>query len=287
MAHETTFQVSSMTKLDGEGAKALANVVLNGEFALSGIKVRTGADGELKVSPPSQQKFDGNYEDIYFPITTEAQAALKKAVLDVYNDMTAKGEDKYKADIPLNEKPVSSISARMSDVNKGNVKASGQVVIDDCFVITGVKMMNGTNQDGVNKNFVSMPSRQTATGTYFDYAKPITTAAHDKLNKAVTGSYNLIGKVEYAGCKFGELGDKANVKQSGRLNNTFAQKVMEKLDAAGIQYHAKISETTTLSVKSEDMPKLNEVKKALVNELNPQKQDAPKQEQKQTHGKAK
>jgi len=85
-------------------------------------------------------------------------------------------------------------------------------------------------------------------------------------------SVYLIGKIEYAGCKFDELSDKADIKQSSRFTTTFAHKIMEKLDVAGVQYRAKISETATLSVKSENMSKLNEVKKTLVNELNPQKQ---------------
>lgn len=85
-------------------------------------------------------------------------------------------------------------------------------------------------------------------------------------------SVYLIGKIEYAGCKFDELGDKVDIKQSSRFNNTFTHKITERLDVAGIQYRAKIFETTMLPVKPENMSKQNEVKKILVNEPNPQKQ---------------
>lgn len=97
---------------------------------------------------------------------------------------------------------------------------------------------------------------------------------------------NNIDRYQYKGCKFAELGDKDNIKQSGRLNNKFAEALMSKLDAAGIQYHAKISETTTISVKGEDKLALDSIRKELVKELNPQKQEN-NQEQTQKHGKSK
>lgn len=47
-------------------------------------------------------------------------------------------------------------------------------------------------------------------------------------------SVYFIGKIEYVGCKFDELGDKADIKQSSRFNNTFEHKIMEKLDVKQI-----------------------------------------------------
>lgn len=44
--HNTTFEVSSMTQLDNNSnVKALANVVINGEIAVNGVKVMEGEKG--------------------------------------------------------------------------------------------------------------------------------------------------------------------------------------------------------------------------------------------------
>ena len=44
--HNTTFEVSSMTQLNGNNnVKALANVVINGEIAVNGIKVMQSEKG--------------------------------------------------------------------------------------------------------------------------------------------------------------------------------------------------------------------------------------------------
>lgn len=53
--HNTTFEVSSMTQLNGNNnVKALANVVINGEIAVNGIKVMQSEKG-LFVAMPSKK----------------------------------------------------------------------------------------------------------------------------------------------------------------------------------------------------------------------------------------
>ena len=62
-AHNTTFEVSSMTQLDNNSnVKALANVVINGEIAVNGVKVMEGEKG-LFVAMPSK-KVGGEFVDI-------------------------------------------------------------------------------------------------------------------------------------------------------------------------------------------------------------------------------
>lgn len=53
--HNTTFEVSSMTQLNGNNnIKALANVVINGKIAVNGIKVMQSEKG-LFVAMPSKK----------------------------------------------------------------------------------------------------------------------------------------------------------------------------------------------------------------------------------------
>ena len=129
-----------------------------------------------------------------------------------------------------------------------------------------------------NKPFVSMPSYQTQTGDYAQYALPITKDFHEKLSNAVLRSYQSLGKTEYKGVKYAELGDKDSIAHLPRQNNKFADSLMTELDKAGIKYQAKVEGTTTISVNKADMPKVTDIKNQLVKTLNPEKQanSAPK-----------
>ncbi len=95
-------------------------------------------------------------------------------------------------------------------------------------------------------------------------------------------------QVSYKGVKYAELGDKSEIVSTSRLNNTFAEKLTGELDKAGIIYQARIGSNsgTVISVNKADKPKLDEVQKELVAELNPPKEEkkpeaaAPKQDEK-------
>ena len=61
-----------------------ASVTLNGGFALTGIKIVQGQNGPF-VSMPSTKDRDGNYRDIFFPVTKELREKLNSTVLDAHN----------------------------------------------------------------------------------------------------------------------------------------------------------------------------------------------------------
>lgn len=334
-------KVNSITFLDREDSKtrAIATLTVNDEFAVHGIKVIEGKNGEFIQMPQKKDK-NGEYRDIIFPITAEARTQINTAVLDKYknpisfDDLQLIGSYETKCDIPAadrvtfvdetspncysecpdvtlwqlqsvlndakqfaanlkkNEAPSqeaennsvrSSIRASMQQeaVNNSYLKASGQIVIDDALVITGVRVTEGrtkVTEDGVQKEekktFVNMPSYQTETGDYKQYAHPISRACYDKINSCVIAAYENIGRYTYKGVKFAELGEKQNIVSITKLNNKFAEKLMAELDKRQIPYHAKITETTTISVKSADKDKLDRARKELKDSLTPLK---PKQ----------
>lgn len=288
--HNTTFEVSSMLKIDdGSKTKALANIVINGEIAVNNVKVMEGEKG-LNIVMPSKKVGNG-YEDVAHTITKEAHAALKEAVMSSYDKLIASGEKNLKNDLSLDKtKPVvSDIKVALQPVNHATVKASGQVKIDDCFVINDVKVMQP--KDPEKPLFVSMPSYPNQKGGYTEYALPITTAMHDKLNEEIAvKAYNKLEEVSYKGVKYAELGDKdaGEIASSSKLNNSFAEKLMNELDKAGVTYQARIGSKsgTVISVNAADKPKLDELHQALHKALEPEKEEkkpdaaAPKQDEK-------
>lgn len=245
MERTTTFDVSSISQIENGGnVKAIANVVINGELAVRGVKVMSGEKGDFVAMP--SKKMGRDYGDVAFPITAEARTALNTAVMDSYNQLMMSGEKTLKSDVPTNEQTTSSVKVSLKPIEgNSHLKAAGQITVDNCFVVKDVKVLETAGKPP----FVSMPSYQTQTGDYADYALPITKAMHEKIDNAVLGSYQSLGKVEYKGVKYAEL------------------------DKAGIKYQAKIEGTTTISVNKADKPKLDSIKNELVKALNPEKQN--------------
>ncbi len=64
------------------------------------------------------------------------------------------------------------------------LKAFASVTFDDCFVVRGLKVIQG------NKGlFVAMPSRRRPDGTFQDIAHPINSTMRDVIEQAVIGEY--------------------------------------------------------------------------------------------------
>lgn len=268
--HNTTFEVSSMTQLDNNSnVKALANVVINGEIAVNGVKVMEGEKG-LFVAMPSK-KVGGEFVDIAHPITDKAYEQISNAVLTDYAKLVSSGERTMRNELATDKtKPVTSdIDVSLRPVTGGkSVVAAGQVSIDECFVIKDVKVVKAQGKP----EFAAMPSYQNQNGKYVDIANPITTAMHEKLNEAVISKFKSLEQVEYRGVKYAELGDKSQIASLPRQNNTYAEKLMNELDKAGVVYQARIGTNsgTTISVNAADKPRLDSINKALTAKLNPE-----------------
>lgn len=66
----------------------------------------------------------------------------------------------------------------------GKLKAFVSITLDDCFVVRGLKVIEGNN--GM---FVAMPCRKRADGTYQDIAHPINNEMRDILEREVLKVY--------------------------------------------------------------------------------------------------
>jgi stage V sporulation protein G len=64
------------------------------------------------------------------------------------------------------------------------LKAFANITFDDCFVIRGLKII-----EGVNGFFISMPSRKGKDGTYRDIAHPINNETREKIETIILEEY--------------------------------------------------------------------------------------------------
>lgn len=65
------------------------------------------------------------------------------------------------------------------------LKAVSNLVLEDCFVVKNVRII-----DGKNGLFVSMPSRQNADGKYSDICFPIRSEVREQIEKEVLDAYH-------------------------------------------------------------------------------------------------
>lgn len=68
--------------------------------------------------------------------------------------------------------------------DKGKLKASCSITLDDAFVVSGVSVIEGSK--GL---FVSLPSVKGNDDKYHDTAYPLSKELRDDINKAVMGEY--------------------------------------------------------------------------------------------------
>jgi stage V sporulation protein G len=86
----------------------------------------------------------------------------------------------------------------------GNIKAAVSLTIEDVFVVRGVRLV-----DGKNGLFVSMPSRKSAAGEFFDICFPINNDTRLQILETVKAAY------EKAAREQAEAADSAGSGETG------------------------------------------------------------------------
>lgn len=180
--------------------KAFANVVFGNSFKITNISIiENSKNGELFVSMPryrsSELGEDGQpvYKDVCNPITKEFReelytnilATYEKAVNDHVAVMTVGEKEKDKV-----AEPKHSVRMHPLDKEGSNVKAVGQIYIEDCFIINNINVIEG--KKGL---FVTMPSYKTkkvdeeGKAIYQDICYPVTKDFRDKLFASILDGY--------------------------------------------------------------------------------------------------
>lgn len=79
---------------------------------------------------------------------------------------------------------ITDVRIRLIKRDESKFKAVASIIIDDCFVVHDIKVIEG--QDG---DFIAMPSRKTPDGEYRDIAHPINTATRELIKTHVLSAY--------------------------------------------------------------------------------------------------
>ena len=68
--------------------KAIANIVLNDQLLLRGLRVMDGESGMFVGYPFDPLRKGDEYSNIFFPITAELRQHIEKSVLEKYDEAT-------------------------------------------------------------------------------------------------------------------------------------------------------------------------------------------------------
>ncbi len=76
---------------------------------------------------------------------------------------------------------------RVFPVEEEKLKAFVSIIIDDCFVISDIKIISGANGF-----FISMPSKRRKNGTFRDIAHPLNNETRRKIEEKVLARYREV-----------------------------------------------------------------------------------------------
>ena len=80
---------------------------------------------------------------------------------------------------------ITSVNVKKYDEEESKMKGIASVLIDDCFVIRDIRIIEGN--DGL---FIAFPSRKNNEGLYVDVAHPINSETRKMFEDAVFAEFN-------------------------------------------------------------------------------------------------
>lgn len=72
--------------------KAMASVIFDNVFIVTGIKVVEGQNGVF-ISMPQRKTASGEYKDVCFPLTADFRKEISCEIIDEYNKEVAKNQN--------------------------------------------------------------------------------------------------------------------------------------------------------------------------------------------------
>lgn len=251
--------------------KAIAQVTVNGEFVIKGIRVFEGANGAYAMMP--SKLVDGEYQSIIYPITADARHELLDVVIRTYNNMRMIEMERLPPAASVPTPSEISEPSEPSDIfvtlnkNNGRVKAVGQAVINNSIVITDIRVASYKDAGGNEKLFVGMPSYKNAANEFKDLVYITSPIFRDRLHNAVMSVYEKMLETEYLGLSYRDLRKGGEVTKIDSLSTDFARRLAAKLDEVGIPFSAQINGDPAIYVLKQDIDLAADVRTALTRKL--------------------
>ncbi len=79
---------------------------------------------------------------------------------------------------------ITDVRVRIVKKEDAKLKAVASIIIDDCFAIHDIKII-----EGAEGNFIAMPSRKTPDGEFKDIAHPINSETRELVRQKVFAAF--------------------------------------------------------------------------------------------------
>lgn len=147
---------------------AVASITLCDCFVLRAMRLVKGSSRRY-VAMPTRQTGTGRVFEVYHPITAQARQVLEELIFDGY-DQQMEGRT-FEPALPVylgSEREDFVISSvRVKPYDEPKLRGFASMVLDDCLVVNGIKLILGKN-----RRFVQMPNVRKKTGRFRDLAFP-------------------------------------------------------------------------------------------------------------------
>lgn len=80
---------------------------------------------------------------------------------------------------------ITDVKIRIVTAENSKLKAVASIIIDECFAVHDIKIIEGDNGE-----FIAMPSRKTPTGEFKDIVHPINTQTRELMRDTIIQAYN-------------------------------------------------------------------------------------------------
>lgn len=180
--------VQRVAESEGSNLKAFANVIFEGSFKVSGIRVYEGKNG-LFVSMPNYNTHTVDkdnrpvYENLCNPVTKEFYENLRDNIMQCYQD-NLENHSIYERNCSYGEEGL-QVSANITPYTQEgrDIQGIGSFTLNDSFVIKNV-VVHGS----ANGNWVSMPSVKNRED-FQDVCYPVTKKFRTELMKKILDSH--------------------------------------------------------------------------------------------------
>jgi stage V sporulation protein G len=99
---------------------------------------------------------------------------------------------------------------RVFPVDEEKLKAFVSIIIDDCFVVSDIKIISGTS--GL---FISMPSKKRKNGTFRDIAHPLNSETRRRIEERILERYRETLERRAKGEPLGAAGPDGDTDEGG------------------------------------------------------------------------
>ncbi len=87
--------------------KGFANITLDNQFVIRGLKIIAGTNGFF-VSMPSRKRPDGSHQDIAHPVNSDARKMVEERVLMAYEETVSNSSGKMPTESSASQSNISS-----------------------------------------------------------------------------------------------------------------------------------------------------------------------------------